>query len=443
MSSHAVSPIHELNPYDELAYCCRPIEWTAPERLALCSLLHGGPRPKAGGYRVLELGCANGANLLPLAHDRRDADFTGIDGAATQIQCANENKRVLGLENVAFLHADFREARRVLDGKFDFIIAHGVFSWIPDEARDALLELCSDTLDEDGLLYLNYNTYPGWSMRGLVREFLIAQTAGVAGLAERAQQAQRAAQRMAESFEEPAPEQAAMQRPYSALLQNEFRFVCEHDASYVAHEYLSPHNRAYWRSDFLQLAGRYGFDYVADADFNYVSGRLPPQIGSTLVSLDLTGRTVEDTVDLLCYRQLHSPILARGPLVRRMPDDAEFGELVMGSCLVPCADNVDHAWFEHPQTAYRVEAREASMRHALRMLQPSWPAGRQVKALFTGPTIPREDLVLLHSHGLIELRPAQASNDSRQHVQRVPQFECHGSQVTPHHQQVAVETQEH
>ena len=69
------------NPYDELPYKSFSIEWSAPERLALASLLHGGPRPPLEKYRVLELGCGNGANLLALAYYRRHAAFVGVDAA--------------------------------------------------------------------------------------------------------------------------------------------------------------------------------------------------------------------------------------------------------------------------------------------------------------------------------------------------------------------------
>ena len=101
------------NPYDELPYCAYPIEWTAPERLALASLLHGGPRLPLDKYRVLELGCANGANLLPMAWYRQQAEFTGLDGSARQMALANESRDKLGVTNLRFVHGDFRSATAI------------------------------------------------------------------------------------------------------------------------------------------------------------------------------------------------------------------------------------------------------------------------------------------------------------------------------------------
>lgn len=101
------------NPYDALPYRSRPIEWSAPERLALCSLLHGGPTPRldaADGYRVLELGCGDGANLLPLAYYRPHAGFVGVDGSRRAMELAESRRRELGLSNFRqFVHASFEE----------------------------------------------------------------------------------------------------------------------------------------------------------------------------------------------------------------------------------------------------------------------------------------------------------------------------------------------
>src|SRR5258705_6033306 len=128
-------------PYDELPYRSSPIEWTAPERLALTSLLHGGPRQRLDEYRVLELGCGDGTNLIPMAYYRPHATFVGIDSAHTRIAIANEKRSSLRLTNIAILALDVESAGRRLSGQFDYIIAHGVFSWVSPETRVALLEL--------------------------------------------------------------------------------------------------------------------------------------------------------------------------------------------------------------------------------------------------------------------------------------------------------------
>jgi SAM-dependent methyltransferase len=423
-----------LNPYDELPYKCLPIEWTAPERLALASLLHGGPRPPLDTYRVLELGCGDGANLLPLAYYRRHATFVGVDGAHSQIEIADARKSALELSNIEFIHSDFLTAAHQLSGSFDYIIAHGIFSWVPHDVRDALLELCAQHLRRGGLLYLNYNTRPGWNVRGMVREFLLAQTAGMKTLRMRADLAQDVAAKIVSSL-------TVGEHPYSQLIANEFQFVCENHVSYVAHEYLAADNHPYWRSEFLTLARRYSLEYVADADFCYSSGRIPESLAPRLGKEQITGRTLDDTVDLLCYRQLHSPILTQGPLEWNPPALEEFANLLVVSCLVPCAPNGGESpMFQHP-SGYEVEAKEAVMAAALKRLQPLWPKGLRIGAVFPDVSKVVDDLKLLQRNGLIELRCIEPSEcgvcpDS------LNRLESHyGAYVTtPYHTREAVPT---
>ena len=386
------------NPYDELPYRSCPIEWTAPERLALASLLHGGPRPPLERYRVLELGCGNGANLLPLAYYRRHADFAGVDGAGSQIEIAKARKTALELANIDFVHADFLAADRCLSGEFDYILAHGVLSWVPQSCAMPCWNSAARRLRPGGLLYLNYNTRPGWNVRGLVREFLLAQTAGETGLGHRAQLAQTVAAKVVAAL-------AGVEHPYSQLLANEFRFVQEGHVTWIGHEFLGPDNQPFWRSEFQGLARRHGLEYVADADFNYASGRVPEELAPRLDVEEITGRSIEDTIDLLCYRQLHSPIFTLGRFERVWPGDAELGRLWLASCLErsPPDQGTGNPLFKHP-SGYEVEAKEECMETALTQLSPLWPRGLRVESLFASVGQVADDLKLLQRNGLVELR---------------------------------------
>lgn len=416
------------DPYDELPYSSFPVEWTAPERLALTSLLHGGPRPSLKDYRVLELGCGNGANLLPLAFFRRHATFLGVDAAASPIKEAKDRQAALQLANVEFIRADFRTASRQIEGTFDFVLAHGVFSWVNDEARDALLHLISACLRPGGLFYLNYNARPGWNVRGLVREFLLAQTENRGPLRARAEHAQEVAARIASALER-------NEHPYSRLLANEFRFVRDGNVAWVGHEFLALDNHPYWRSEFLALARNHELEYVADADFNYASGRIPPELARRLQAEQLVGRSIDDTVDLLCYRQLHSPILTTRPLDRQLADTAELGNLIVASCLEPRPPNeAGNAVFKHP-TGFEVEAREEEIQTAFNKLLPLWPRGLQVNSIFSDVRHVEEDLRMLHRNGLIELRCAEPwhfeiNGDALNRLER----DWGGYVTTPYHQ---------
>jgi|GEM_PF-1928234 len=386
-----------LNPYDELPYCDYPIEWTAPERLALASLLHGGPRLPLDRYTVLELGCANGANLLPMAWYRQRGEFTGLDASARQISLANESREKLGVTNLQFVHGDFRTAAQQLEGPFDIIMAHGVFSWVTDEVRDAMLNMCSSLLAPNGLLYLNYNTHPGWTVRGMVRDFLMQQTADADSLKERAELCREVSARVIAPLK-------SDEHAYTTLMANEFRLVVNNQPAYIAHEYLSPENNAYWRSEFFEILQQFGFAFIADADFNCISNRITTEMARLLVREKLTGPAAGDSADLLCYRQMQSPILTHAPFSAKPCDLDEFSDLFMASSLKMVAGEKGGLTTFRQPSGQEIDTSDEPVCQALIKLEKSWPRGRRISSLFADVAAAREDIEYLLHHNMIELR---------------------------------------
>ena len=393
--------ISQINPYDELPYKCLPIEWTAPERLSLAARLHGGPGPPLDGYRVLELGCGDGANLLPMAFYRQSGTFVGVDGAGSQIEIASDRKARLELGNVEFIHAGFEDVAGQVSGPFDYVIAHGVFSWIPEHVRDILFQMVADNVRPGGLFYLNYNCRPGWNIRGLVRKFLLAQTKEIVGLRARSDRAVILSNWFAQALQR-------HEHPYSQLLSQEFAFVAQNHPSFVGHEYLAAHNHPYWRQEFLSLAGRFGLDYASDADFNYASGRTDETVLSELSHEALLEGTIDDAADLLCYRQLHSPIFTTGAACSESMDTAEFSGLFVASCLAPASMSEDgNPVLVHP-SGYEVEAKTDDVFRAFVELHSKWPEELRIGEVFPNVCSVQEDLRLLHRNGLIELRLSES-----------------------------------
>ncbi|HEY0712252.1 MAG TPA: class I SAM-dependent methyltransferase [Polyangia bacterium] len=421
-----------LNPYDELPYRSQPIEWTSPERLALVSLLHGGPRPPLDRYRVLELGCGNGANLLPLAYYRRHGSFVGVDGALDAIATANARARELRLRNLEFIAADLVDAAEVVSGDFDFVIAHGIFSWVPPAAREALLALAAARLRPGGLVYLDHNTRPGWNVRGMVRDYLMAQTSGTVGLRRRAELAQQVAASLAASLEGAPP------HAYTELMINEFRFVGEGDVSYVAHEYLSPHNDAFWQSEMDEMTGRHGLVHVAEADFNYESGRIGDGLAAQVAAAKLQGRSVEDTVDLLSFRQHRTAILTHKTWTTRPASDDELAGLRIASALTPLPRETTPqadpgpAQFRHAAGSV-VDVKDPAIAAAFERLQPLWPRSLKIGDLFPDVAAVTDDLLLLFRHGMIDLRLVEASDFAPSPRALHKHERPWGYLTTPHH----------
>jgi hypothetical protein len=187
---------------------------------------------------------------------------------------------------------------------------------------------------------------------------------------------------------------------------DELRLVADGDLSYVAHEYLAPDNHAYWRSELQALLGAHGLAFVADADFDQPWARMDDRFVGWLRDEGIVGRSLEDTTDLLLYRQLCSPIFTQAPLDRREPEVDELARLHVASRLARLGDPEDGTLplsFEHP-TGVEVEVSDADVRDALLQLSPCWPHGRRVGEAFPRMAAVQADLLLLQRNGLVELR---------------------------------------
>ncbi|MBT3781370.1 MAG: class I SAM-dependent methyltransferase, partial [Rhodospirillaceae bacterium] len=169
MSDSSLHASYQATPYPG-----QPIPLSHPDHLYVVGRIHGLAPAAVTGARVLELGCGDGGNLLPMAATLIEAQFVGVDLSERHIEMAKTAAGAAKLTNVEFLTGDasaiFRESA---PDPFDYIILHGLYSWVSREVQAALLPLCQRLLAENGIVYISYNTYPGWHARGLVRELML------------------------------------------------------------------------------------------------------------------------------------------------------------------------------------------------------------------------------------------------------------------------------
>lgn len=150
---------------------CQKVFFTSPEKQKTVLQLLGYVTPELKKARVLEIGCSFGGNIIPFAIAHPDAEVIGIDLSEIQIKEGNNIIKYLGLENIQLHHKNIMNFEEDY-GKFDYIICHGVFSWVTDEVQNKILEVIKNHLSENGSAIISYNTYPGWKHIDILRDIM-------------------------------------------------------------------------------------------------------------------------------------------------------------------------------------------------------------------------------------------------------------------------------
>lgn len=290
-----------VNPYDELIYPSLSFNVTHIGRLAAIGRLFGVDTVYPTNARVLELGCGTGINLLAMAQLFPDAKFIGVDLSKSQIEIAENAKKASALENAQFLCADINELSNDL-GSFDYIIAHGVYSWIPDSTKEALLRVSKQHLAPNGIVYVSYNCLPGWKMRGALRDMMLMHTGGLAEEADKVGQAKALLKFLSSASNQ--------ESPYGKFLSQELELLLKCDDAYIAHEFLEADNDAFYFSEFHRQAGAAGLFYLGDAEpASMMMADIPKEAQATFAQLKDNLAATEQYLDFLRNRTFRCSLL--------------------------------------------------------------------------------------------------------------------------------------
>lgn len=286
--------------YDELPYVSNAFPQTHPARLAAVARLFGLEMPSLDKMRVLEIGCASGGNLIPLAAAYPEGRFLGIDLSGIQIADGRKRIAALGLTNIELRQQDitFFEGP---DHRFDFIVCHGVYSWVPEPVRHAILDICSKYLEFQGIAYVSFNVLPGWRPKQILRDALMAHVGQASNLRERIAKAREFMGFLAEH---------APPGPYGAAVKEGVAQLQKVPDDYLAHEFLELDNAPCSFHDFMYAAGQHQLAYLGEADLHMmVPENFGPEAakalrmlgGNTLLSTEnyidvVTGRTFRQTL---------------------------------------------------------------------------------------------------------------------------------------------------
>jgi len=302
--------------YDEVPYESFPFADTHPDRLATLARLFGLQPPPLKNCRVLELGCAGGGNLIPMALTMPDAQFVGIDLSAVQVAQGQQVIAELGLTNIRLLAMSITDVDESL-GQFDFILTHGVYSWVPDTVQDKILSICARQLSSNGIAYISYNTLPGWHMRGMVRDAMRYHATQFADPVQRVAQARATLDFLARWV--PADNNA-----YGMLLKSELDILRNAQDYYILHEHLEDINEPIYFHEFAARAACHGLHYLAEANFSsMLASNFPEQVHDTLVRISDDVVRQEQFMDFLRNRTFRQTLLVHDatPIVRSLTPD--------------------------------------------------------------------------------------------------------------------------
>jgi methyltransferase-like protein/2-polyprenyl-3-methyl-5-hydroxy-6-metoxy-1,4-benzoquinol methylase len=311
---------YDLIPYQSHAY-----PQTHPDRLATIARIFGLVPAPVTRCRVLELGCAGGGNLIPMAFHLPESEFIGVDLSLRQVKEAQKTISDLGLKNIRIENVSIMDIDHSC-GIFDYIISHGVFSWVSHEVQDKILAVSSCNLAPQGIAYISYNTYPGWHMREMIRHMMHYHIGQFEETAKRIEQARAVVDFMADSV--------STDSYYGSMLKSELDLVRSSKDWYLFHDHLEEVNTPVYFHQFIDHAAKHGLQYLAEADFSTMLGSgFPQKVADTLARISPTIIRTEQYMDFLRNRFFRQTLLCnkKPALDRNLNGDSIDGLLLASS----------------------------------------------------------------------------------------------------------------
>ncbi len=314
----------ETNSYDNVPYesYCYPV--THPERLYTVAKLFGLNPPDFRKARVLELGCAAGGNLIPMAVMYPEGEYTGIDLSGEQIGRAIHQKDKMKLSNIQFHCMDIMDITKKF-GAYDYIVVHGILSWVPQDVANKILDVCRDNLTENGLAVVSYNTLPGWNFVKSLREMMLYHCSRFSD--------PKAVVNQARLFLDFLSENTGSNTVYKQFIDSERGMLSKVNDTYLFHDHLEAHNRQYYFHEIIKMTGERGLGYVGDASLTSMFiGNMPKGAMEKLKDVsDIVQQ--EQYMDFITNRRFRTTILCHASQKpnRSLPGSRIFDFYLSGS----------------------------------------------------------------------------------------------------------------
>jgi methyltransferase-like protein/ubiquinone/menaquinone biosynthesis C-methylase UbiE len=390
------------NPYDLVRYPGYPFPQTHPDRLATMATLFGMSPPPIGSARVLELGCCDGGNLIPMAMGLPGSKFVGVDLTEIEIAAARHTAGILGLENIEFHAMDVMDLPASL-GEFDYIVAHGFYSWVPEPVRDRLLAVTKAMLRPQGVAYISYNTLPGGHLRLILREMMLFHTKGLGAPAETL--------RKAREYLSFVVATASGNQIYQSFIAKEVESTLGRPDFGLYHDELERVHHSIYFHQFVEHASRFGLRFLSEA--SYFDMRPADQtIRAMKVFQDLGDDPIlrEQYLDFARCRRFRQTLLCHSdvPVETTILTDRMKSMLIASSARFVSSDGGAEE-FEGLQTS-RIKTSHSGAKAILHALIDAWPRAVPFESLPAAGSNPADVCELLNTlfgAGMVEVRTTQ------------------------------------
>jgi methyltransferase-like protein/protein-L-isoaspartate O-methyltransferase len=257
--------------------------------------------------RVLELGCGTGGNIIPTAYQNPGSEIVGIDLSVRSIEQGRAVVAALGLQNIDLRHDSIMDIDASL-GRFDYIIAHGVYSWVPAPVREKILEAFRAHLAPHGVAFVSYNSHPGSHLRNMVRDMMLYHTRDINDPKDKVQQARAILKFLADA--------SAPDRVHGAVLREQLERVTKLPDEVLFHDDLDTGSAAFLLSEVVAAAEGHGLQYLADASLSRGAGQqVSAETAAVLEQIAAVGPVARDQYQdfieghgfrrtLLCHREI-------------------------------------------------------------------------------------------------------------------------------------------
>lgn len=361
-------------PYDRITYPGGVYAQAQISRFATVAALHGLKTPDLNSCRVLELGCNRGLHLIGMALRYPGAQFVGVDLSETAIARATELVEALELKNINFRAMDVTQLGG-RHGECDYLIAHGLYSWVPAPVREKIMELAGRILADNGIAYISYNTYPGWYLRRLAGDMIRLHTEGVEDPIEKHREGVALIATLVRTLGD--------DNPYTPALKAEGDRLLAKNPQVAFFDELAAENTPVYFGDFVRQAQAQGLQFVGEVDLGRLDyDGLAAEAREILEGLadPVLREQYTDFFKLTAFRQ---SVLCRQELAIDRDKMAEHvTRMYLGLALRPvdaiCIDDESQAKFVgHNDVA--VTVMQPFIKAALAELAAAWPA----RILFT------------------------------------------------------------